>query len=126
MKNALFAVFFGALICILPLTAFAHSSSPGEPMGSLPVDQNPMMMHEVMRGVIEDMAQTMTDIVIIQEKLISGISDTEKKDLLEKIKELKKRMMTVQMGIKKCGCKGSMEKPADGEKKDIPPQQHIH
>jgi hypothetical protein len=81
----------------------------------------PMMQHMMGQNLLaKDMMYMMTDIMKIQKKIISGVSPSEKKEML---KELDKMMdkMDRMMSDMRCSCKmmgGMMELPSEPAKEE--------
>jgi hypothetical protein len=90
--------------------------------------QMPMMGQGMM---MHDMMQMMMDILNMQEKIIAGVKRSEKKQLLNDIKEMKAKMQS-KMSMCKCMMGGMTEqqspapsKESQGEEKEKS-EQHTH
>ena len=73
--------------------------------------QMPMMGQMMGHGMMmQDMMQMMMDIMNMQEKIVTGVKASEKKEMLDRIKDMKTRMQN-KMSMQQCmmgGMMGSM------------------
>jgi hypothetical protein len=94
-------------------------SGQGMMQGSHPM---PMMQQH---GMMYDMMQIMTDIMNMQEKIITGVKESEKQEMINKIQDMKAKMHE-KMNMCKCMMGGTAGQPVPEPSKEAPPVVEPH
>ena len=119
-----------ATIILLVFAVTAHAQMP-QKKGQMPPKQEMMMGQGMMQGMMQEMMHSMKDMMKMQERMITGMSEEDKKAMKQELsrmtEKIDKMMSDMQGMMMKCMMMQQQQQP-EPSKGEAPkkPQEHKH